>query len=182
MWLIGAGFEAWSPEDLSKSHGAAVAWVTHWKCPFSNRGLKVIHLIVSCSFAFYANTTSPFLASSHLAGHWIRHFFVQHKKPQLGYWATALPCTLHFLPFSRLFGINVTLRCTSSGSFHCGLELLNCLWGFPSNLYFIRCKIQSKSSFCCLIFIFAYFAFVKNPQGNCMKPNFCSLFFCLYGS
>lgn len=69
------------------------------------------------------------------------------KKPssQLGYWATALPCTLHFLPFSRLFLINVTLQCTDS--FQSSLELFNCLWGFPSKLFFLWCKIENKS-FC----------------------------------
>lgn len=72
---------------------------------------------------------------------------VLSKKPssQLGYWATALPCTLHFLPFSRLFWINVTLQCTDS--FQSSLELFNCLWGFPSKLFFLWCKIENKS-FC----------------------------------
>lgn len=115
--------------ELFKSPGAAVAWVTHWKCPFSNRESKVIY---HCLLAGY---------NISLCWH------VLSKKPssQLGYWPTAPPCTLHFLPFSRLFWINVTLQCTDS--FQSSLELFNCLWGFPSKLFFLWCKIENKS-FC----------------------------------
>lgn len=113
---------------------------------------------------------------------------VLSKKPssQLGYWATALPCTLHFLPFSRLFWINVTLQCTDS--FQSSLELFNCLWGFPSRLFFLCCKIENKS-FCqiwrtLLLLLLNFLSFfvtkrvrrVKKKEAYC-ESHLCSLLF-----
>lgn len=126
--------------ELFNSPGSAVAWVTDFICPFSNKQSKVVSAIVS-----YQNTCTFSLPSS-----------------QLCHWATALPCDLHYLLFSRLFWINATLQCTDN--FQSSLELFNCLLGFPLKLFLLWCKIEKKS-FCQIwrelllhIFLKPYFA------------------------
>lgn len=78
-------------------YAAAVAWVTHWKCPFSNGESKVIDVAVSPE-------RSTFLCAESL----------------LNRAAAGLVHPLHLLQFSCLFRINVMLQCTES--FHSALK------------------------------------------------------------
>lgn len=141
--------------------------------------------------SFFTGRLSPFSKIQHSIS-LFRHVLSRKPSTLLSYLSTALPCTLHFLSFSQLFGINVTLRCTGSGSFHSSRELLICLWGFPSNLYLLCCKIEYKLLFCqiqfeesceCsnLIFSFTYFVFVtKTHEEKYIKSNFLSLYVCCH--
>lgn len=136
--------------------------------------------------AFYAKMASPFVASSHLAGYSTKFLVADmHSEERplhnsaIGWLHRPLHSSLPFIQSPLWNKCNATVH--RQWQFSSSLELLNCLWGFPSNLYFLWCKIEYKSLFCQFEESWAaqflsYFAIVtKTHREKYIKSHFCSL-------